>query len=59
MPTAIMPVPTMATDMSEKLPAVRKLPFRLVKMAQMTSRPTTTGMEPRSPAFIFRLNSFQ
>ncbi len=58
MPTAIMPVPTIATDMSEKLP-VRKLPFRLVKMAQMTRRPTTTGMEPRSPAFIFRLNSFQ
>ncbi|CAM5529241.1 hypothetical protein STENM223S_01090 [Streptomyces tendae] len=52
-----MPVPTMATDMSEKLPAVRKLEFRLVKMAQMISSPTTTGMEPRSPAFIFRLNS--
>ncbi len=57
MPTAIMPVPTMATEMSERLPAVRKLEFRLWKMIQMITRPMTTGMEPRSPALIFRLNS--
>ncbi len=52
-----MPVPTIATEMSERLPAVRKLEFRLWKMIQMTARPMMTGTEPRSPAFIFRLNS--
>lgn len=56
-PTAIMPVPTMATEMSDRLPAVRKLEFRLWKMIQMMMRPMTTGIEPRSPLFIFRLNS--
>lgn len=56
-PTAIMPVPTMATEMSERLPAVRKFEFRLAKIAQMMIRPMTTGIEPRSPPRSLRLNS--
>ena len=44
MPTAIMPVPTIVDgDVGEVL-GERKLAFRLWKIAQMTIRPTTTGM---------------
>ncbi|MDQ0789825.1 hypothetical protein QFZ64_005322 [Streptomyces sp. B3I8] len=57
MPTEIMPVPTMVTEMSLRFCADRKLEFRLWKTMQMMIRPRTTGMDPSSPALILRLNS--
>lgn len=57
MPTDIMPVATIATAMLLRFSAERKAELRLWKMTQMTIRPTTTGIEPRSPARILRLNS--
>lgn len=57
MPTAIMPVPTIVTEILLRFSAERKFELRLWKIAQMISRPSTTGREPRSPARILRRNS--
>lgn len=57
MPTAIMPVATIVTAMSLTFFAERNSEFRLWKTTQMMSRPTITGIEPRSPPRILRLNS--
>ncbi len=58
MPTAIMPVATIVTAMLLMFSAERKFEFRPWKIEQMITRPITTGSEPRSPAFIFRRNSW-
>ncbi len=57
MPTAIMPVATMVTAMSLTFFAERNSEFRLWKTTQMMIRPMITGIEPRSPPRILRLNS--
>lgn len=57
MPTAIMPVATIVVAMSLMFFAERNSEFMLWKTMAMIARPTTTGMEPRSPPLILRLNS--
>lgn len=59
MPTAIMPVATMVIAMLVRFSGERKFAFNPWKMPQMMIRPRTTGMEPRSPAFILRPNSLR
>ncbi len=57
MPMAIMPVPVIVIAMLVRFSGERKFEFSPWKIDQMTIRPMTTGREPRSPAFILRLNS--
>ena len=49
--------PLLGTAMSVRFFAERNCEFRLWKTTAMMTRPMMTGIEPRSPACIFRLNS--